>query len=150
MGQILHRADGPWTDLTDPIVEQVATRAVVWISFSGTVQLFAMLEGLMTRTRVPSRGRAAHWGDGWPLLVEDPVFWTACGCGDGTGYRSTRPLLVAAVDSPTEVDDLHEEGGALAKSLVAAGFTGDMVPAGHPPEPCGAIYCPRITVDVVT
>jgi hypothetical protein len=149
VGQVLHRADASWADLTDPVLQHVATQAVLWVSFSGTLQVFAMRDGLLTRTRVPRRGRSTHLGDGYPVLLRDPAFWSACGCGDGTGYRSTRPLLVAAIDNPREIDDLSEEAGALADSLLAAGLTRDVMPPGHPPDPCGAIYCPRITVDAI-
>ena len=146
MAEVLHRADAPpWSDLTGPLLQHVATHTVVWIGFSGTVVRFELLDGLLTRTRVPAGG-GAQLGDGMPVVVEEPAFWTACGCGDATGYRSTRALLVATVDRPEEIATLIEESREIAKATVAGGFSPQAVPPGHPQDPCGALHCPRATL----
>lgn len=149
MAQLLHRADQPWTDLTTALSAAVGQgRIGLWMSFSGTVQYFATVDGCLTRTRQPARG-SEHPGDGFPLIVEPPFFATACGCGDGTGYRSTRPLLVALVDGPGDMDEMCDLRRRLVRQMVDDGFDAGSLPAGHPPGPCVALYCARVAPDVV-
>lgn len=142
--RLLHRAGGPWVDLGPQLVAEISReKAVMWVSFSGTVQIFATVEDAPTRTRQGSRG-SPHLGDGWTLLLEDPFFATACGCGDGTGFRSTPPLLVATIDTAADVARLFEDAKRWARRLADSGHDIDAVPTGHPKHPCGAMYCPRI------
>lgn len=146
LSQLLYCADRPWVDFTDPLLTQVhAGHAVMWVSFSRSVQFFALVDGHLIRIRQAPEG--AHlMGDGLPVLIEPPLIATACGCGDASGYRSTPPLLVAVVDHPEKADqemgELVAQARAVGRQLVEAGYDRDPVPAGHPPDPCGALYCP--------
>ena len=146
MSQLLYRADRPWVELTDPLLAQVhAGHAVMWISFSRSIQFFALEDGQLIRIRQAPEG--AHlMGDGLPVMIEPPLVATACGCGDASGYRSTPPLLVAVVDHPEKADqevvELAAEARAVGRQLVEAGYARDALPARHPPDPCGALYCP--------
>ena len=141
---VLHRAGYPWVDLRPQIVAETDRgRAVMWISWSGTLQTFATLDGELVRIRQPGH-LSAHAGDGLPLLVAKPFFATACGCGDAMGYRSTPPLAVATAKHADEVAPLVDDAMQRARQLAAAGFNLDQVPSGHPPGPCGAMYCPEI------
>jgi hypothetical protein len=140
---VLYRAGDPWVDLTDRVLETVqAGHVVMWVSLSGTIQLFAGADGFITRLRRGAAG-SVHAGDGLPLLVEAPFFATACGCGDGSGYRSTPPLGVGVIDTAADVEALYAEARRLAEELVAAGYDPARVPDGHPDGPCPALYCPR-------
>lgn len=141
---VLHEAGGPWVDLQPQMVAETnRDRAVMWVSWSGTVQVFARLDGALTRVRQASH-RSTYLGDGWPLIVEDPFFATACGFGDATRYRSTPPLLVATVDRTADVAGLVQDAMGRARRLAAEGFNLEQVPDGHPLDPCRAMYCPRI------
>jgi hypothetical protein len=142
VSQLLHRADHRWVDLTDRILERVHRgRPVLWVGLSGALQLFAAADGVLTRTRQAPDG-AQQLGDGWPLIVQPPLFATACGCGDGSGYRSTRPLLVAALTSADDVSGLLEQARSVARQLLDAGYDLAAPPAGHPPQSCRALTCP--------
>ncbi len=138
---VLHQAGDSWRDLCSPILQRINTGLPVsWMSFSGTVQILASSDGLLTRTR-SSKGSPLP-GDGWPLLVESPFFATACGCGDASGYRSTPPLLVVALESVDDVNVVIGTFGERVRRLIESGFEADAVPEGHPQTACGARYCP--------
>lgn len=141
---VLHRAGGPWLDLRPEMVAVTSSRhSVLWVSFSGTVQLIAVVEGALTRVRQGSRW-SPHPGDGWQLFVEEPYFATSCGFGDGSGYRSTPPLLVATVGGAADVASALDEARIWSRQLAADGHDLEGTPSGHPTGPCGALYCPRI------
>lgn len=70
MTELLHRAGDPWADLTTGLLTEVASgRPAMWVSFSGTSQVFVTRDGAVTRTRQGVRA-SRHPGDGWPLLVQ--------------------------------------------------------------------------------
>ena len=51
MYEILHRIDEPLTDLTGLVLNHTTTRAVAWISATGTWQILARADGDLTRVR---------------------------------------------------------------------------------------------------
>ena len=111
--------------------------AVLWVSGSGTRQILARTDGLLTRRRY-SAGNV-HPGDGWALIVEEPWTATSCGLSCGSGYRSTQPLLVAVVESDADVRSAWELAIATAHRVTRTGTVPS--PPGHPDDPCGALYC---------
>lgn len=115
-----------------------ADAAVLWVSSSGTRQILARTDGMLTRHRY-SAGNV-HPGDGWPLIIEEPWTATSCGLSCGSGYRSTPPLLVAVVESDADVQAAWDVAIETAHRLTQSGT--DPTPAGHPDWPCGARYCP--------
>lgn len=148
--EVLYRAGEPWVDLAGPIRLAVTTgRAVLWLSWSGTRQLFAWPDdGPFVRARHGVEG-SVHPFDGHPLVVHEPWFATSCGTGDAGGYRSTPPLLVAVIAGAGAVEAAMAEARALVERLDTAGFSFDDIPEGHPDRPCGAMLCPLITPEAV-
>ena len=147
--RVMYRAGDPWVNLQPQIVAETdQERAVLWISWSGAVQVFARVDGELARLRQGS-DQAAHSRDGLPLLVGHPFFATACGCGDAAGYRSTPPQLVAAAELETDVASLVADAMGQTRPLAADGFNVDQVSEHHPPAPCGAMYCPRIVPEAI-
>ena len=132
---------------TQLIVTVSKGEAVLWMSSSGATQFFALVDGVLTRTR-EGRG-SVHAGDGRPLLFDEPSFATACGCGDRMGYRSTPPLLVAAIGDPDDVKPLLDDALERVWQLTDGGHSADPKEVGHPPAPCGALYCLRITLRLI-
>lgn len=125
-----------YADLTAPIRTACEQgRAVLWATQSGTCLVFAELDGTLVRIR---HGTNPQRGDGRALVVLAPFFATSCGCGDGGGYRSTPPTLVAALDAPHEVDSV-EDRMPLGRWGPPGGAA--EVPPGHPAGPCPAYHC---------
>lgn len=148
VASVLHRAGDPWLNIQPQLVAEIDRgKAVMWVSFSGTVQLFAKLEDQVIRVRQGDRS-SPHPGDGLGVLVPPPFFATACGFGDASGYRSTPPLLVVTVQRAADVVEQVEHAMTWGKQF-AAGHDLDWVPPGHPPDPCGAMHCPRIVPGAV-
>ena len=149
MTDILYRADGPWADLSRLLVDQLdAGRPVVWIAYSQTITIFANLDGQPTRTRQARPGNELP-GDGIPLTVEPPVIATGCGYTDNTGYRSTRPLLVATVQQPDDITRHVELSHDIARQLHHDGRDLAAAPDGHPDGACHVSMCPRVGADEI-
>ena len=127
-----------YADLTDAIVEHLAQQPgyVLWLSESGTVQFFLSHQGELTRIRL-GQPWASHAFDGLPLPVHEPFAATSCGCWDGSGYQSTRPLLVAEI---ARGEDLTDAVVQQIRDLEGSELT---TPRGHPEQPCGAKWCYR-------
>ena len=145
---VLYRAGGPWRNLTASLVSHTAQGCEVgWVSTSGTLLVFATGIGGLTRRRV--NPHALHAWAHLPLIWQEPSFATACGCGDGSGYRSTPALLVVAFDAQAELETLVAEAVSTADQLVAEGHDFLAAPPDHPAAPCAAMYCPLITPEAV-
>lgn len=139
--RVLWQLGDPYRDLTvDILTATTDGAAVLWLSYSGACTTFAVVDGLLTRTR---SSRTAHLpGDGFRLLVPEPFVATPCGVTDGTGYAGT-PAVVAAV--VTTAADVHAVG-AMSDTVLAAPGVSELlqaVPSGHPVGPCRALYCRR-------
>lgn len=107
---------------------------------SQTITIFATIDGQPTRTRQARPGNELP-GDGIPLAVEPPIIATGCGYTDNTGYRSTRPLLVATAHHPDDITQLVELSHDVARQLRHHGRDLTAAPDGHPEQPCGAPSC---------
>ena len=149
MTDILYRADGPWDNLSGLLVEQLdAGQPVFWIAFSQTITIVATVDGQPPRTRQARPGHDLP-GDGIPLAIEPPIIATGCGYADNTGYRSTRPLLVATAHHPDDITRQVELSHRIARELHADGRDLSAAPDGHPGRGCGVPQCPRTGVGQV-
>ena len=141
VSDILYRADGAWADLSVALLGRLnAGQPVVWIAFSQAITIFANLDGQLTRTRQARPGNELP-GDGMPLVVEAPLIATGCGFSDDTGYRSTRPLLVATAHHRDDITRLGELARDVARQLHHHGRDLTSTPEGHPEQPCRAPSC---------
>ena len=146
MSELLYSAGDRWVDMTHLVLQHLSSgRVVMWVSLSGTRLIVAVQDRVITRTRLGAAD-SVHAFDGWPVMVEPPFFATACGFGDQTGYRSTPPLLVAAIgghdDGPDEIGRFTRVAARMAHQLLTDGYDATSVPSGHPVEPCAALHCP--------
>lgn len=136
--RVLYQFPGGYRDLAGDIVAAAAAgQMVVWLSASGTASLYGSHDGCLIRVRRSITN--PHPGDDFPLMVVNPFTATSCGAGDGAGFRSTPPVLVAVIDTPEDVESGNELGRKLRQQIDEDVWR--TIPPDHPDHACTALYC---------